>query len=152
MTKNFGDPPCPLGGRISMFFLRFFLPCAWEPHAHVRMGLSCAQHNYYWMNKVKNTQLPSPLRPQTKKSRGWADKSRVLGKPTRGCRRSVKHWIWLLREWGRCLKTTLQTWVPENFRSRRWGAERRVSRAQTRERGPPSAWAEILFKNKAKYG
>ena len=45
---------------------------------------------------------------------------------------------------GRCFKVTLQTRAPENFRSRRWGAERRVSRAQTRERGPPSAWAEIL--------
>ena len=31
----------------------------------------------------------------------------------------------------------------ENFRSCRWGAERRVSRAQTRERGPPSARAEF---------
>ena len=45
--------------------------------------------------------------------------------------------------WGRCLKVTLQTCAPENFRSHRWGAERRVSRAQTRERGPPSAWAEF---------
>ena len=36
-------------------------------------------------------------------------------------------------------KVTLQTRTPKNFRSRRWGAERRVSRAQTRERGPPSA-------------
>ena len=41
-------------------------------------------------------------------------------------------------------KATLQTREPKNFRSRRWGAERRVSRAQTRERGPPSAWAEII--------
>jgi hypothetical protein len=31
------------------------------------------------------------------------------------------------------LKVTLQTLVPKNFLSRRWGAERRVSRAQTRE-------------------
>ena len=30
----------------------------------------------------------------------------------------------------------------EDFRSHRWGAERRVS--QTRERGPPSAWAETF--------
>ena len=35
--------------------------------------------------------------------------------------------------------------APENFRSRRWGAEQRLSRAQTRERGPPSALAEIFF-------
>ena len=41
-------------------------------------------------------------------------------------------------------KVTLQTRAPENFRVRRWGAERRVSRAQTRERGPPSAYAEIF--------
>ena len=39
---------------------------------------------------------------------------------------------------------TLQTREPENFRSRRWGAERRVSRAQTWERGPPSARAEFV--------
>ena len=45
--------------------------------------------------------------------------------------------------WGRCLKATLQTSAPKNFCSRRWGAERRVSRAQTRERGPPLAQAEI---------
>ena len=36
--------------------------------------------------------------------------------------------------------------MPENFRSCRWGAERRVKRAQTRERGPPSALAEIVAK------
>ena len=46
---------------------------------------------------------------------------------------------------GRCFKVTLQTRAPENFRSRWWGAERRVSRAQTQERGPPSAWAEIHY-------
>ena len=34
------------------------------------------------------------------------------------------------------LKVTLQKRVPENFRSCRWGAEQRVSRAQTR--GPGS--------------
>ena len=45
----------------------------------------------------------------------------------------------LLRGWGRCLKVTLQTRAAANFRSRRWGAERKVSHAQTRERGPPSA-------------
>ena len=45
---------------------------------------------------------------------------------------------------GRCLKVTLQTRAAENFRSRRWGAERRVARAQTRERGSPSALAEIF--------
>ena len=32
----------------------------------------------------------------------------------------------------------------ENFRYCRWGAERRVSRAQTRERGPTSVLVEIL--------
>ena len=37
------------------------------------------------------------------------------------------------------LQVTLQKRVPKNFRSCRWGAEQRVSRAQTRERGPPSA-------------
>ena len=41
------------------------------------------------------------------------------------------------------LKVTLQKRVPENFRSCRWGAEQRVLRVQTRERGPPSALAEI---------
>ena len=37
-----------------------------------------------------------------------------------------------------------KTRAPKNFRWCRWGAERRVKRAQTRERGPPSAPAEIL--------
>ena len=32
----------------------------------------------------------------------------------------------------------------ENFRQRRWGAERSVPRARTWERGPPLAQAEIL--------
>ena len=41
------------------------------------------------------------------------------------------------------MKVTQQTCVPENSRSRGWEAERRVSRAQTLERGPPSALAEI---------
>ena len=31
------------------------------------------------------------------------------------------------------------------IRSRRWGAERRVMRAQTRERGPPLAGVEICY-------
>ena len=43
------------------------------------------------------------------------------------------------------LKVTLQTRAPKNFFLRQWGAERRVKRAQTRERGPPSASAEISF-------
>ena len=38
---------------------------------------------------------------------------------------------------------TLQSRAPENLRSCRWGAEQRVSRAQTWERRPPSALAEI---------
>ena len=58
------------------------------------------------------------------------------------CGGVLKIQIWLLRGCGRCLKAILQTRAPENFRSRRWGAERRVPRARTRERGPPSAWAE----------
>ena len=41
------------------------------------------------------------------------------------------------------MKETLQTRAVENFRYCRWGAERRVSRAQTRERGHPSALAEL---------
>ena len=36
-----------------------------------------------------------------------------------------------LRGWRICLKVTLQTCAPENFCSRRWGAERRVSRAHS---------------------
>ena len=57
----------------------------------------------------------------------------------------LKLWIWVLSSWGRCMKAILQPRAPENFRSCWFGAERRVSRAQTRERGPPSAWAEILY-------
>jgi hypothetical protein len=34
--------------------------------------------------------------------------------------------------------------VHGKFPSCRWGAERRVLRAQSRERGPPSAWADIV--------
>ena len=41
-----------------------------------------------------------------------------------------------LGKWGNFKKVTLQTRVPEHFRLCRWGAEQRVSRAQTRERGP----------------
>ena len=41
------------------------------------------------------------------------------------------------------MNVTLQTRAAKNFSSCRWGAKRRVSRAQTRERGPPSARAEI---------
>ena len=41
------------------------------------------------------------------------------------------------------MKVTLQTCAPKIFRLCRLGAERRVSRAQTRERGPPSALADI---------
>ena len=50
---------------------------------------------------------------------------------------------WLMRGWGRYLQVTLQTRAPENFCSSRWGAKQRVQRAQTWERGPPSALAEI---------
>ena len=39
----------------------------------------------------------------------------------KSCPRVPKLRIWLLRGWGRCLKVTLQTQAPENFRSRRWG-------------------------------
>ena len=62
------------------------------------------------------------------------------------CLRLVPHKVRELAKMGlgRCFKVTLQTRAPENFRVRRWGAERRVSRAQTRERGPPSAYAEII--------
>ena len=58
--------------------------------------------------------------------------------------RVPKLFIWVLSGWWRCLKVTLQTTVPERFSSCRWGAERRVKRAQTRKRGPPSAWADII--------
>ena len=51
---------------------------------------------------------------------------------------NFKHYFFVIL-FVKILKVTLQTRVPENFRSRRWRAERRVSRAQTRERGPPSA-------------
>ena len=46
---------------------------------------------------------------------------------------------------GNLVKSTLQTRVPENFRQSRWGAERRVPCARTRERGPPSALAEFYY-------
>ena len=40
------------------------------------------------------------------------------------CPRVLKLRIWLLRGWGRCLKVTLQTCAPENFRLCRWGDKR----------------------------
>mgnify|MGYP006975719701 CR=1 FL=1 len=43
------------------------------------------------------------------------------------------------------MKVILQTRVPENFHQCWWVTERRVSRAQTQERGPPSALAEIIY-------
>jgi hypothetical protein len=42
----------------------------------------------------------------------------------------------LLRGWERCLKVTLQTSAPENFRLCRWGDERTVKRAQTGSEDP----------------
>ena len=116
----------------------FWDTLAWSFHAHSTITTEWIKY------RTLNYPPPSDLRP--KKAEVGRRKAEFWGKPTRGWHRSLKHWIWLLREWGRCLKTTLQTRVPENFRSRRWGAERRVSRAQTRERGPPSAWAEIFLR------
>ena len=55
----------------------------------------------------------------------------------------LKICIWLYRAWGRCLEATLKTCDLKHFFSCKWVAEWRVSHAQTRERGPPSAWAEF---------
>ena len=44
----------------------------------------------------------------------------------------------LTGKWVNLVKSIMQTRVPEN-----WGAEQSVPRARTRERGPPSALAEI---------
>ena len=89
----------------------------------------------------------------------WAPNSQIIRIPTprtmtflgghggisKSWPRVPKPRIWLLRGWGRCLMVTLQTHAAENFRSCRWGAEWRVSRAQSRKRGPPSAWPDFLF-------
>ena len=56
----------------------------------------------------------------------------------------VKSLVKLLHCW-RCLKVTLQTCAPVHFCSHYWGAEQTVLHAQTQERGPPSAWAQILL-------
>ena len=47
--------------------------------------------------------------------------------------------------WGRCLKVTLQTCVPENFRSCRWGGERTVKRAQTGSEDPHRRERKLIF-------
>ena len=72
----------------------------------------------------------------------------------KSCPRVSKLWIWPLRGWGRCLNVAFQICAPTNFRWCRWGAERRVERAQTREQGPPSVPAEIIksFYQKFKLG
>ena len=62
----------------------------------------------------------------------------------KSCLRVPKLWIWVLS--GEILKVTLQTCEPENLCSSWWGAKRSVYRAQTREQGPTSAWAEIIWK------
>ena len=51
----------------------------------------------------------------------WVDKVFFFFK---SCPMLLKLRIWLLKGWGRCLKVTLQTRAPENFRSRRWGLSR----------------------------
>ena len=61
---------------------------------------------------------------------------------SKSCLRVLKLCICLLIGWGRCFKMTLRTHAPTNFRSCWWGAERSVTRAQTREQESPSAWAE----------
>ena len=51
-----------------------------------------------------------------------------------------------------CLESPeMKTRAQKNFRWCRWGAERRAKRAQTRERGSPSAPAEIHNKSQVYY-
>jgi hypothetical protein len=53
--------------------------------------------------------------------------------------------IQICRGWGRCLKVTLQTNAPENYRLCRWGDERTVKRTQTVSDDPH--WRERNFCN-----
>ena len=61
---------------------------------------------------------------------------RTKGGISKSCPRVPKLRVWLLRGWGRCLKVTLQTHVPKNFHSCRWGDEQMVKRAQTVSKDP----------------
>ena len=70
--------------------------------------------------------------------------SKIKWKKTSKCFRGPNLWIWLLRDWGRCLKVALQTRAAENFRYCWWWAEWRVSHAQTRELASPSPLIEIF--------
>ena len=51
--------------------------------------------------------------------------------------------VWLQRGWGRFCKGDFADTCAEKFRWCWWGADRRVNREQTQERGPPSAPAEL---------
>ena len=83
----------------------------------------------------------------------WSQKTVVdstkTNKPDGGifksCPRVPKLQIWLLRGWGRCLKVTLQTRAPENFRSCWWGDERTVQRAQTVSEDPHRRERNFLY-------
>ena len=61
---------------------------------------------------------------------------RTKGGIFKSCPRVPKLWVWLLRGWGICLKVTLQTYAPENFRSFCWGDEQTVKPAQTLSEDP----------------
>ena len=84
MTKNFGDPPCPLGGRFFSFFLGFFRcahesltrTCAWGFHAHRTITTELIKY------RTLNCPPPPDLRP--KKAEVERRKAEFWGKPTRG--------------------------------------------------------------------
>ena len=66
----------------------------------------------------------------------------------KSCPRVPKLRIWLLRGWGRCLKVTLQTCVPEIFRSCWWGGRANGQACADGERGPHRREQKFLEINK----
>ena len=104
----------------------FFFSCSYHHYSKPQKGLSWGFEFLYGLLSIINIRN--------------SNQNKNLGTPPTPQNNPI-----LTGKWGSFKKVTLQTCAPENFRSRRWGAERRVSRAQTRERGPPSALAEFLL-------
>ena len=77
---------------------------------------------------LTNKNMRIPMKNRQKADFGWT-------KGEMGCYRGPKHQIMV---GGDALRLLCRNVRPENFHSRRWGAELRVSCPQTWERGPPS--------------
>ena len=63
----------------------------------------------------------------------------------KSCPRVPKLRIWLLRGWGTCLKVTLQTHAPENFRLCDGGTSGHIKRAQTGSEDPHRRVRKFIY-------